>query len=79
MQLIKKYLKPGAVVNFAQISHRRDAINGVIAAITKIYELVHSTSRAAQSSKIARKSTSVTTVSDGGRTSPNRLALVRIR
>jgi hypothetical protein len=37
MQLIKKYPEPGAVINFIQLSHRREAIDGVIAAIAKMY------------------------------------------
>jgi hypothetical protein len=38
MQLVKKYLEPGAVGNFIQLGRRRDAVEGVIAAITQIYK-----------------------------------------
>lgn len=37
MQLVKKHLEHGAVVNFVQIGHRHDAIDGVIAAIGTMY------------------------------------------
>jgi hypothetical protein len=38
MQLIKKYLEPGAVGSFIQLGHRRDAVDSVIAAIGQIYK-----------------------------------------